>query len=318
MIGDKPDIVEFYRQMLRIRLFEERVNKLFAAGHLYGTTHLYIGQEAVAVGVCGALTPDDQTSSTHRGHGHFLAKGGNMKRMMAELFGNEAGYCQGRGGSQHMADMEIGFLGSNGITGGGIPIATGAALSAKLLKTKRVVVSFFGDGATNQGVFHESLNMASIWDLPIVYVCENNLYGMSTPISYVSKVKDLAVRAKSYDMPAVVVDGCDVSAVYKAAREAVAQARQGKGPTFMECKTYRWLGHSKSDPRKYRSKEEEAKWRERCPIRAIIPNLKDAGYSDQEIENIKKEVSVEVEASVEFAKNGRCAPVESLSKYYYA
>ena len=318
MAEKKPDIVEFYRQMLRIRLFEERVNKLFATGRLYGTTHLYIGQEAVAVGVCSALTVDDQASSTHRGHGHFLAKGGDMKRMMAELFGHETGYCQGRGGSQHMADMEIGFLGSNGIVGGGIPNATGAALSAKLLNTQRVVVSFFGDGATNQGVFHESLNMASIWDLPIIYICENNLYGMSTPISHVSKVEDLAVRAKSYDMPAAIVNGCDVLAVYEAAREAIARARQGKGPTLLECKTYRWLGHSKSDPRRYRSRDEEARWRKCCPTLAIIPKLKDAGYTEQDLLVIKQEVIDEVEAAVKFAQDSHCAPVESLNQYYYA
>ena len=310
--------IEFYRQMLRIRLFEERVNKLFAAGHLYGTTHLYIGQEAVAVGVCSALKVDDQVSSTHRGHGHFLAKGGDMNRMMSELFGHETGYCQGRGGSQHMADMDIGFLGSNGITGGGIPIATGAALSAKLKNSQSVAVSFFGDGATNQGVFHESLNMASIWELPIIYVCENNLYGMSTPISSVAKVKDLAVRAKAYDMHAVIVDGCDVSAVFKATSEAVENARQGKGPTFLECKTYRWLGHSKSDPRKYRHRDEEASWRKCCPIKTITANLKNTGYSDKDLEEIKQKVSDEVEAAVKFSQNSRCAPVESLTKHYFA
>lgn len=255
-----------YRRMLVIRFFEEKVDELFLQGKITGTAHLCVGQEAVAVGACHALRRGDYVTSTHRGHGHFIARGGDPSRIMAELFGKRTGYSGGRGGSQLMADYRLGFLGANGITGGGIPLATGVALAAKMRRNGKVVLCFFGDGATNQGVFHESLNMAAIWKLPVVYLCENNLYAMSTPIEKAACVPNLALRAAGYGMPGEVVDGNDVLAVQKAVGAACRRARRGEGPTLIECKTYRLLGHSRGDPRRYRTVREETAWRAKDPI----------------------------------------------------
>ncbi len=240
-------LLDIYTRILRIRRFEEEVSKLFAQGQLPGFVHLYIGEEAVGAGVCAALRDDDYIVSTHRGHGHVLAKGGDMKRMMAELFGKRDGYCKGKGGSMHIADFSIGMLGACGIVGGGIPIAVGAALSAKTRGTDQVAVTFFGDGAANEGSFHESLNLASVLKLPVIFVCENNQYGEFTPAASAMNIKDIALRAQGYGIPGVIVDGTDAIAMYDAAQEAVARARCGEGPTLIEAKTHRRGGHAEGE-----------------------------------------------------------------------
>jgi pyruvate dehydrogenase E1 component alpha subunit len=302
MVSDRDRWLDYYRTMLTIRLFEERVHEVFLKGMVRGTCHLCMGQEAAAVGACAALRPEDQVTSNHRGHGHFIAKGGDPRRIMAELFGKATGYAGGRGGSQHMACFEIGFLGSNGITGGGIPIATGAALTAKLRKTSRVVLCFFGDGAASQGTFHESLNMASLWKLPVVYLCENNLYAMSTPVRDTLSVPNVADRASAYGVPGRIVDGQEVLAVRDAVAEAVARARAGEGPTLVEAKTYRYCGHSRSDECAYRSAEEEAAWRARDPIALFRRRLMDEGLLQEETdEAVRSEVKERIEEAVRFA-----------------
>ena len=291
------------RLLVLIREFEERVLSLVSDGSIRGTTHPYVGQEAVAVGACLGLRADDWVISTHRGHGHLLAKGGDPNLLMAELFGKVGGYGGGKGGTQHMADFAVGFLGSNGITGGGIPIGTGAALSAQMRDSGQVVVVFFGDGAANQGTFHESLNLASLWRLPVVYVCENNLYAMSTPVREACAVEHIAERAAAYAMPGVQVDGMDVLAVDAAVRPAVERARAGRGPTLVECKTYRFLGHSKSDQRVYRSRDEEAAWRARDPISRLRGTAHEQGVlSAAELDAIAREALAAVDAAVAFAQ----------------
>jgi TPP-dependent pyruvate/acetoin dehydrogenase alpha subunit len=310
---------ECYRRMWIIRLFEQKVDRLFGEGVLRGTSHLCVGQEASAVGACAALRPDDYATSTHRGHGHFLAKGGDPRRLMAELFGRETGYSRGRGGSQHMACYAIGFLGSNGITGGGIPIATGAALAVQRRGGDQVVLCFFGDGASNQGVFHESLNMAALWKLPVLYLCENNLYAMSTPVQNAISVADVAKRAAAYNIPGVVVDGNDFFAVCAAVDEAAARARRGEGPTLIECKTYRMVGHSKSDRRAYRTREEEAEWQARDPLPRFRDALLAAGHlTPEEADRIPDEAAREIEECVEFAKRSPVLPVEAALEGVFA
>lgn len=296
-------MVEWYRLMLTIRIFEETVEDLFSKGKIGGTTHPAAGQEAVAVGACAALEKGDYVTSTHRGHGHMIARGGDPDRIMAELYGKETGYSRGRGGSQLMADLSLGFLGSNGITGGGLPTATGAALSSKLLKQGRVALCFFGDGASNQGTFHESLNLASLWKLPVVYVCENNLYAMSTPVAQAVTVPDIAVRASSYGMPGRVLDGNDVLAVREAVAEAAARARRGEGPSLLECKTYRFSGHSRGDPRRYRTPEEEAAWREKDPLLRTKGELKRLmKWTEKDDRALRSGVKKAVAAAVKFAR----------------
>ena len=291
------------RQMKVIRAFEERIDRLFHEARIHGTTHLCIGQEAIPVGACAAIEPTDLASGSHRGHGLALAKGLDPSRLMAELLGRRDGYCQGKGGTQHVASLAHGFLGTNGITGGGIPIATGAALSAKLRDTGQVVLSLFGDGATNQGTFHESLNMAAIWKLPIVYICENNLYAMSTDIRDVTSVQHLAQRAIAYNMPAATLDGNDVLVVREAVAKAVAGARNGGGPTFLECETYRHRGHSKSDQCEYRTDTEEATWMCRDPIRRSEQRLIDAGdLTAEALAEMDAEVLAEIDAALAFAE----------------
>jgi TPP-dependent pyruvate/acetoin dehydrogenase alpha subunit len=295
--------VAWLRDMKRIRALEQRVDRLFHEARIHGTTHLCIGQEAIPVGACAAIEPTDLAGGSHRGHGLAIAKGLATDRLMAELLGRRDGYCQGKGGTQHVASLEHGFLGTNGITGGGIPVATGAALSAKLRKSGQVVLSFFGDGATNQGTFHESLNMAATWKLPIVYICENNLYAMSTCIRDVTSVQHLAQRAISYNMPAATLDGNDVVVVHEAVARAVEGARHGQGPTFIECETYRHLGHSKSDQREYRTREEEAAWHQRDPIHRTERRLLDAGELGAEaLAELDAAVVAEIDAAVAFAE----------------
>lgn len=301
---EKSILLEMYRKMEQIRQFELKAVELFTAGELPGFLHSYLGEEASAVGVCMNLRKNDYITSTHRGHGHVIAKGADLKKMMAELFGKITGYCRGKGGSMHIMDRELGILGANGIVGGGIPIATGAGLSIKIRKTDQVVACFFGDGASNQGSFHESLNLASIWNLPVVYVCENNLYAESTSQKYHQKIKDIAVRAKAYDIFSEIVDGNDVLDVYEKASRAIERARNGEGPTLLEVKTYRWLGHYVGDPGVYRPKEEVEEWKAKEPIgrfKKVLIENKVVG--EKELEKISKEVEEEVEEAVRFSRN---------------
>ncbi|HAZ63491.1 MAG TPA: hypothetical protein DCZ72_07780, partial [Armatimonadetes bacterium] len=273
---------EMLRRMMLARRFDERLMDLFGEGLIGGTAHAACGQEAAAIGVCAALRPGDQVTSTHRGHGHLLGLGGCPRKLMAELFGRVDGYSRGRGGSQHVAAYDIGFLGSNGITAGGLPIATGAALALHHQGTDHVVAAFLGDGATGQGAFHEALNVAAAWKLPIVYACENNLYAMGTALSQTSALDHVAERAAGFGMRGVIVDGQDVDAVYAATDEAVARARAGEGPTLLECKTYRYFGHSKGDrDRPYRTREEEHAWTARDPISLAAGRLVDEGLLDE-------------------------------------
>ncbi len=293
-------------KMWRIRLFEEAVDELFARGLMHGTMHLSIGQEASATGVCLAMREGDHLTSTHRGHGHCIANGADLNRMMAELLAKESGYCRGRGGSMHIADVAMGNLGANGIVGGGIPIAAGAALGLRMQGKDAVVVSFFGDGATNEGAFHEGLNLAAVWDLPVVFVCENNKYGMSMSTSLSTRVDNLAARGAAYGIPGVSVDGNDVQEVYEAATQAIERARSGGGPTLLEAVTYRWKGHSKSDKNLYRTREEIAEWKERDPIAAFLASVTEAQSLDKEaLAAIAQDAKEAVRESV---RTGNAAP----------
>ncbi len=315
----KEKLLWMYQKMVEIRKFDLKVDELFKKNMIWGTCHLYVGEEATAVGVCAALKSDDYITSTHRGHGHCIAKGADIKRMMAELLGKETGYCKGRGGSMHIVDVSTGNLGANGIVGAGIPIATGAALASKRRNDGKVTVCFFGDGAVNVGPFHESLNMASIWKLPVVYVCENNQYAMSTSVQKATAVRDIAVRGQSYDMPGVVVDGNDVIAVFETVSEAVNRARRGEGPTLVESKTYRFFGHSKSDPRVYRSREEEQMWMAKDPIPRFANLLKEKEIAtEEELKSIDELVDKEMEEALEFALNSPLPKLEEIAKYVYA
>lgn len=301
---------DMYVKMRRIRDFESTAAKLFAEGKIPGFVHLYLGEEAIAPAVCECLRDDDFITSTHRGHGHIIAKGGDLNLMMAELFGRETGYCKGKGGSMHIADRDKGILGANGIVGAGHCISTGAGLSAKIRGTDQVCVCFFGDGSTNQGTFHESLNMASIWKLPIIFVCENNHYGISMSQDRHQAIKDVADRGAAYNIPGIAVDGNDPLAVYEAAAEAVARARAGKGPTLLECKTYRQRGHFEGDPATYKPKEEQASWMEKDPLPRFAAFLVDNGVcSADEVAAIDAQVAKEVEDAIAFAD---AQPIPSL------
>ena len=261
--------------MVKIRKFDTTIIQLYADGEIPGFMHLYIGEEAVAAGVCAALRKEDYITSTHRGHGHCIAKGGRLDLMMAELFGRQTGYCKGKGGSMHIADFNLGILGANGIVSGGIPTAVGAAVGIQYKEEKRVSVSFFGDGATNVGQFHEACNLASLWELPVIFICENNQYAQTTPRAEHQKIHSVADRALSYDMESVVVDGNDVVEVYRVATESVRRALKGAGPTFIECKTYRWRGHWEGDPQPYRTRDEVDAWKQKCPIKRFRKYLTD-------------------------------------------
>ena len=295
---------DLLHQMLTIRRFEETSEQLYLQGLVHGTMHLSVGQEASAVGAIAALQREDYILSTHRGHGHCIAKGAQVPLMMAEFMGKEAGYCRGRGGSMHMADVETGNLGANGIVAGGVPMAAGVGLSLKMQKSKQVVMVFFGDGAANEGAFHESLNMAAIWDLPVIYLCENNQYAMSMAIGRASRVDNLSERAAGYGVPGVTVDGNDLVAVYAAACAAVERARRGEGPTLIEAKTYRWKGHSKSDKQRYRTKDEVKEWQDRDPVATLAAQLMEAALlTREEFAQMQERVAAEIEAAVEFARN---------------
>jgi pyruvate dehydrogenase E1 component alpha subunit len=305
--------------MWKIRRFEEAVDDLFARGLMHGTMHLSIGQEASATGVCLALRERDAITSTHRGHGHCIAQGADLTRMMAELLAKETGYCRGRGGSMHIADVATGNLGANGIVGGGIPIAAGAALAYKMRGEDRVVASFFGDGATNEGAFHEGLNLAAIWDLPVVFVCENNKYGMSFSTEFSMAVPHVADRAAAYGMPGVTVDGNDLDAVHAAAAEAVDRARNGGGPTLIEAETYRWKGHSKSDKNLYRTREEIAEWRERDPIVAFETKVTESGLlTADDVKAARDEATDAIRAAVREANAGTDADPGDLLEAVFA
>jgi len=297
-------LVAMLQAMLLIRAFEERAEELYALGRVHGTMHLSIGQEAVATGVCAALRPDDYVLSTHRGHGHCLAKGADPRLMMAEFLGKETGYCRGRGGSMHIADVRSGNLGANGIVAGGLPIATGVGLSIQLRKSSQVCVAFFGDGAANEGAFHESLNLAAIWDLPVVFVAENNQYAMSMPVRKSMRIERISDRAAAYGIPGETVDGTDVLAVHAAAGKAVDHAR-GRGPTLLECVTYRYKGHSKSDRQRYRTREEVDAWRQRDPIAQFRSRLIASGLlSEQDAGLLEAEARTAIEDAVQFAEQG--------------
>jgi len=304
MVTDTPDLIELLRKMILIREFDELAIKLLTAGRIYGVVHPYVGQEAMAVGVCANLTNADRITSTHRGHGHCIAKGADIRRMMAELFGRVDGYCKGKGGSMHIADFAVGMLGANGIVGGGLPMATGAALAAQLDGKGNIAVCFFGDGAVAEGEFHEALNISSVWKLPIVFVCENNQYAANNAVGVQHRVTDVALHAKSYGMPGVTVDGNDVLAVREAARAAVERARRGEGPFLLEGKTYRWHGHSvrKTVPPETRPAAEIVEWKARDPIPRLAADLIARRLiSESDLGSLQRQVQTDLQEAVAFA-----------------
>jgi pyruvate dehydrogenase E1 component alpha subunit len=313
-------MIEMYRTMVRIRLFEGRLPELYVTGFT-GLTHLYIGQEAVAAGVCANLRKEDYITSTHRGHGHVIAKGGELKFMMAELFGKKTGYCKGKGGSMHITDITIGILGANGIVGAGIPIATGAGLSSKMRKTDQVTACFFGDDASNTGAFHEGLNFASVHRLPVVFICENNLYGISVPQKQHQAIQDISIRAVAYDIPGMTVDGNDVLAVYGASGKAIERAKAGEGPTLIECKTYRWRGHHEGDPNRgsrYRPAEEVEAWMKKCPIRRFEEKLLQTKIlTVEKVKAVKEEIEREIDEAIAFAKESPSPDPQDLYEDVY-
>lgn len=319
MALSKKTLISMYETMNKIRMFEQRLQDLFAASEIPGFVHLYLGEEAVATGACAALTDADMITSTHRGHGHLLAKGGDLKLMMAEIFGRKTGYCKGKGGSMHIADLDLGILGANGIVGGGGPLATGAALAAKYRKNHDVAMCFFGDGASNQGTTQESLNLASAWKLPLVFVNENNGYGISCPQCKSMAVVDIADRAAAYDMPGVVVDGNDVLAVYEAVSEAVKRARKGEGPSLIECKTYRWRGHFEGDACTYRCAEELEEWKAKDPIPRFEEKLiENKTFTQEEADKIKAQIAKDIDEAVEYAKQSPMPSADELMDDVYA
>ena len=306
MTLEPQQLTEMYRRMVTIRTFDRLAVEEFHAGNIPGVVHAYIGEEAVAVGVCSALRREDRITSTHRGHGHTIAKGADIRLMMAELFGRSNGYCKGKGGSMHIADFGVGMLGANGIVGAGLPIATGAALAAKMDGGDGVAVSFFGDGASNEGAFHSSINLASIWKLPVIFVCENNGWAVSVPSSYGLSVEDVSVRSVSYNIPGVTIDGTDVLAVFEAAQRAVLRARAGEGPTLLECKTHRWRIHSEQRGNPVDPRPEEAKelGPQNDPIEAFARRLAEQGVLDRTVlQQLHGEVEEAVREAIEFAKN---------------
>jgi len=318
MKESKEELKGYLKKMFQIRYFEEKVMELLSRNIIKGASHLSAGQEAVPVGACAAINKDDYITSTHRGHGHCLAKGGKLPEMIAELCGKSTGYCKGRGGSMHIADVTKGNLGATGIVGSNIPVAVGAALSCQMQKNNRVVLCFFGDGASNQGVFHESLNMASVWKLPVVFVCENNLYGMSVSTKRSSALPDVADKGKSHNVPGMVVDGMDVLAVKEAVAKAAKTAREGGGPTLVECKTYRYYGHSRSDPRVYRTKEEEKSWKQKCPIKNFSQKLvEEKVLTPKEIEELEQEVENKVEEATKYAMDSPFPKPEEIRDDIY-
>jgi pyruvate dehydrogenase E1 component alpha subunit len=310
----KKKMIEMYTVMLKIREFEERIAGIAAAGRIPGFVHLYVGEESVAAGVCAVLRNTDYITSTHRGHGHLIAKGGDIKKMMAELLAKRTGYCKGKGGSMHIADLDLGILGANGIVGAGPPLATGAALASQVLDKDDVSVTFFGDGASNQGTVHEAMNLAAIWKLPTIFVVENNGYAEFTAQARHQAIENIADRAAGYGMPGVVVDGNDVIAVCKAADAAVTQARKGKGPTLIECKTFRIHGHFAGDPQDYRPEGEIEAWKKKDPILRFEKELiRLKAVTKKKIKEIRDSIIDEFNEAVRFAEE---SPDPDLSELY--
>jgi pyruvate dehydrogenase E1 component alpha subunit len=314
-------LLDLHHRMVRIRRFEESCGRLMEAGKLPGFLHLYVGEEAVAAGVCVNLTDADQVSSTHRGHGHLIAKGGDFRKAFAELFGKTTGYCRGKGGSMHISDLDLGMLGANGIVGGGVPIAVGAAFADKYTGSDRVSVSFFGDGATNIGAFHEAINMAAALQLPAVFVCENNGYGEFTPRERTQAVTDIADRAVGYGMPGMIVDGMDAVAVWEAAHEAVAHARAGNGPSFLEAKTYRYYDHQgiKGLGVSYRDDAEVLEWKQRDAIEKLEAQLREAGVLDDAgIRSVHDRIQAEIDEAIAFAEESPAPDASELLTDIYS
>ena len=311
-------LLKYYRSMLELRLFEQKTQELYRNGLLPGFVHLYLGEEAVAVGVCSNLETGDMVFSTHRGHGHALAKGVPARLVLAELWGKTGGTSGGRGGSMHIYAPEWGFMGTNGIVGASIPLATGAGLTAKMKGKEQVVVSFFGDGAVNSGSFHEAVNMGTIWDLPVIYVCENNLYATEMAFSRATKNASVASRANAYGLPGVTVDGQDVLAVSAAAKDAINRARAGGGPTLIECCTYRYVGHHEGDPgTDYRTREEIQHWKEQDPLNRARTLLIELGKDDNELQDIDERVERVIADAVEFARNSPEPSADSIFEHVF-
>jgi pyruvate dehydrogenase E1 component alpha subunit len=315
----REDLIEMYRTMILIRQFEEKADELYALGKVHGTMHLSAGQEGVAVGTGRVFTEEDYLLNHHRGHGHFIASGADVNKMMAEFLGKETGYCHGRGGSMHIADVNANNLGANGIVGGGIELAAGVGLAIQMKKEERVVLVLFGDGAANEGIFHESLNMSAIWDLPVVYLCENNHYGMSAEVERVSSKVPFKGRAEAHGIPGYFIDGNDVLAVYEVMQEARDHSLSGKGPVFVETETYRYFGHSKSDRNLYRSKDEIQEWKDKDPIGRFESLLLEADVLDEEkAKEIYTEMEQVIEQAVEFAENSPDPDPENVMEWVYA
>lgn len=314
----KETAAEMLYKLYSARIFEENVNEMFMKGMIHGTTHLSVGQEGVAVGAVYGIREDDLMMSNHRGHSHCIAKNADVKKMMAELLGKETGFCKGLGGSMHIVDIQSNNYGANGIIGPSIPIATGVALAIKKDRNGKVIIDFFGDGTSNTGAFHESLNIAALHKLPIVYICENNLYGMSTCVTNTVSVPNIADRASAYGFPGVIVDGNDVFAVMDAVKTAAERARAGEGPTLIEAKTYRTLGHSKSDKRAYRTREEEAEWKAKCPIKRFEQYMLSNGFAEEDLKAIRKKAEDCQAEAVQFALESKVLPLEEAQKLVYA
>jgi TPP-dependent pyruvate/acetoin dehydrogenase alpha subunit len=316
---DRKLALGLYRKMVEIRKFEEKLYFLFSTRAMPGSMHQYNGEEAVAVGVCAHLSTTDYITSTHRGHGHCIAKGADIRAVMAEMFAKSTGCCRGMGGSMHIADFGVGMLGANGIVAAGIPVAVGAGLSCQIEGKGKVSVAFFGDGAVNEGAFHEAVNLAATWRLPVVFVCENNVYGFSTHYRRTMALENIADRAAGYGIPGVVVDGQDLRAVYRAAGETVSRARRGGGPTLLECKTYRYMGHSRFEPSNYRTKEEVEVWKQRDPIalfRGVL--LGESGVSEEEVLSVNAEVDAMMEEAVRYAEGSPDPAPDDWKRYIFA
>lgn len=312
------DMKRMYKTLVRIRKFESRAVDLFAEGQIPGFLHSYLGEEAIATGVCANLRKTDFITSTHRGHGHIIAKGGDTKYMMAELYGRTTGYCKGKGGSMHIADRDLGILGANGIVGAGQDIAVGAGLAIRYRGTDQVAACFFGDGSTNQGTFHEALNLASVWKLPVIFVCENNHFGISMSQSKHQAIQDIADRAASYGFPGIAVDGNDVMAVYEVAKEAVDRARKGQGPTLIECKTWRWRGHFEGDPGTYKDPKEQEAWMDKEPVGRYRTFLEENGVmTSDETSAIDTMIDDEIDAAIAYASESPLPKPEDVVKDVY-
>lgn len=312
------DMKRMYKTLVRIRKFESKAVDLFAEGQIPGFLHSYLGEEAIATGVCANLRKTDFITSTHRGHGHIIAKGGDTKYMMAELYGRTTGYCKGKGGSMHIADRDLGILGANGIVGAGQDIAVGAGLAIRYRRTDQVAACFFGDGSTNQGTFHEALNLASVWKLPVIFVCENNHFGISMSQSKHQAIQDIADRAASYGFPGIAVDGNDVMAVYEVAKEAVDRARKGQGPTLIECKTWRWRGHFEGDPGTYKDPKEQEAWMDKEPVGRYRTFLEENGVmTSDETSAIDTMIDDEIDAAIAYASESPLPKPEDVVKDVY-